>query len=96
MHTNSVKRLQKTENKSYFDLSVYECVGCFGVLESEIRKLDFYEYWCEVLRRSGMLPIMQDNGEDGDLYDESCEVINCLIYLYDWEKFSRIFMNTGK
>ena len=43
-----------------------------------------------------MLPIMQDNDEDGDLYDESCEVIDCLIYLYDWEKFSRIYINTGK
>ena len=96
MHTNSVKRLQKTENKSFFDLSVYHFLGMFGVLESDIKKLDFYEYWCEVSRGSGVLPIMQDNGEDGDLYDESCEVIDCLIYLYDWEKFSRIYINTGK
>lgn len=96
MHTNSVKRLQKTENKSFFDLSVYEFMGMFGVLESDIKKLYFYEYWCEVSRGSGMLPIMQDNGEDGYLYDESCEVIDCLIYLYDWEKFSRIYINTGK
>lgn len=96
MHTNSVKRLQKTENKSFFDLSVYQFLGMFGVLESDIKKLDFYEYWYEVSRGSGMLPIMQDNGEDGDLYDESCEVIDCLIYLYDWEKFSRIYINIGK
>ena len=41
MHTNSVKRLQKTENKSFFDLSVYEFLGMFGVLESDIKKLDF-------------------------------------------------------
>ena len=96
MHTNSVKRLQKTENKSFFDLSVYQFLGMFGVLESDIKKLDFYEYWREVSRGSGMLPIMQDNGEDGDLYDESCEMIDCLIYLYDWEKFNRIYINTGK
>ena len=96
MHTNSVKRLQKTENKSFFDLSVYQFLGMFGVLESDIKKLDFYEYWYEVSRGAGMLPIMQDNGEDGDLYDESCEVIDCLIYLYDWEKFSRIYINIGK
>ena len=96
MHTNSVKHLQKTENKSFFDLSVYEFMGMFGVLESDIKKLDFYEYWRKVSRGSGMLPIMQDNGEDGDLYDESCEVIDCLIYLYDWEKFSRIYINIGK
>jgi len=96
MHTNSVKRLQKTKNKSFFDLSVYQFLGMFGVLESDIKKLDFYEYWRKVSRGSGMLPIMQDNGEDGDLYDESCEVIDCLIYLNDWEKFSRIYINTGK
>ena len=96
MHTNSVKRLQKTKNKSVFDLSVYQFLGMFGVLESDIKKLDFYEYWRKVSRGSGMLPIMQDNGEDGDLYDESCEVIDCLIYLNDWEKFSRIYINTGK
>ena len=74
MHTNSVKRLQKTKNKSFFDLSVYHFLGMFGVLESDIKKLDFYEYWCEVSLGSGMLPIMQDNGE----------------------KFSRIYINTGK
>ena len=66
------------------------------MLESDIKKLDFYEYWRKVSRGSGMLSIMQDNGEDGDLYDESYEVIDCLIYLYDWEKFSQIFINTGK
>ena len=74
MHTNSVKRLQKTENKSFFDLSVYQFLGMFGVLESDIKKLDFYEYWRKVSRGSGMLPIMKDNGE----------------------KFSRIYINTGK
>ena len=96
MHTNSVKRLQKTKNKSFFDLSVYQFLVMFGVLESDIKKLDFYEYWRDVSRASTMLCITHDNGEDGDLYDESCEVIDCLIYLYDWEKFSRIYINTGK
>ena len=74
MQEFSKKRLLKTKNKSFFDLSIYEYIGCFGVLESDIKKLDFYEYWCEVSRGSGMLPIMQDNGE----------------------KFSRIYINTGK
>ena len=50
MHTNSVKRLQKTKNKSFFDLSVYQFLGMFGVLESDIKKLDLYS-WCEVSRR---------------------------------------------
>jgi hypothetical protein len=66
MHTNSVKRLLKTKKKSFFDLSVYQFLGMFGVLESDIKKLDFYDHWCEVSRGSGMLPIMQDNGEEGD------------------------------
>lgn len=96
MQEISKKRLLKTKNKSFFDLSIYQFLGIFGVLVSDIKKLDFYDYWCEVSRGSGVLPIMQKNGEDGDLYDESCEAIDCLIYLYDWEKFSRIFMNTGK
>lgn len=96
MQKFSKKRLLRTENKSFFDLSVYQFLGMFGVLKSDIKKFDFYEYWRKVSRGSGMLPIMQDNGKDGDLYDESCEVIDCLIYLYDWEKFSRIYINTGK
>ena len=96
MQEFSEKRLLKTKNKSFFNLSVYQFFGMFSVLESDIKKLAFYGHWCEVSRGSGMLPIMQDNGEDGDLYDESCEVIDCLIYLYDWEKFSRIYINTGK
>ena len=41
MHTNSVKRLLKTKKKSFFDLSVYQFLGMFGVLESDIKKLDF-------------------------------------------------------
>ncbi|WP_107804622.1 hypothetical protein [Campylobacter concisus] len=63
MQEFSVKRLQKTENKSFFDLSVYHFLGMFGVLESDIKKLDLYECWCEVLRGSGVLPTMKDNGE---------------------------------
>lgn len=74
MQKFSKKRLLRTENKSFFDLSIYEYIGYFGVLESDIKKLDFYDYWCEVWRGSGVLPIMQDNGE----------------------KFSQIFINTGK
>lgn len=84
MHTNSVKRLQKTENKSFFDLSVYEFMGMFGVLESDIKKLDPYNHLCEVTRTSTMLCVTHDNGESDNL-----------VYLYDWEKFSRIYINTG-
>jgi len=43
MQENSKKRLLKTENKSFFDLSIYEYIGCIGVLESDIKKLDLYK-----------------------------------------------------
>ncbi|MBE9851104.1 hypothetical protein G6W42_00395 [Campylobacter concisus] len=74
MQEFSLKRLLKTKNKSFFNLSVYQFLGIFGVLESDIKKLDLYNHWCEVSRGSGVLPIMKDNGE----------------------KFSRIYINTGK
>ena len=63
MQEISEKRLLKTKNKSFFDLSIYQFLGIFGVLVSDIKKLDFYDYWCEVSRGSGALPFMQDNGE---------------------------------
>ena len=72
MQENSKKCLLRTENKSFFHLSVY--IGCFGVLKGEIKKLDIYKHWCEVLHTSTMLCSAHDNGE----------------------KFSQIFINTGK
>ena len=74
MQKFSKKRLLRTENKSFFDLSVYQFLGMFGVLKSEIKKLDPYNHWCEVSRTSTMLCVTHDNGE----------------------KFSQIFINTGK
>ena len=84
MQENSKKRLLKTENKSFFNLSIYEYIGCFGVLESDIKKLDLYNHWCKVSRTSTMLCVTHDNSESDNL-----------VYLYDWEKFSRIYINTG-
>ena len=74
MQENSKKHLIRTENKSFFGLSIYEYIGCFGVLESDIKKLDLYNHWCKVSRASTMLCVTHDNGE----------------------KFSQIFINTGK
>ena len=45
MQENSKKCLLRTENKSFFDLSIYEYIGYFGVLESDIKKLDLYNHW---------------------------------------------------
>ena len=72
MQEFSKKCLLKTKNKSFFDLSVY--IGCFGVLKSEIKKLDIYKHWCEVPRVYTVLCVTHDKGE----------------------KFSQIFINTGK
>ena len=85
MQENSKKRLLWTENKSFFDLSIYEYIGYFGVLESDIKKLDLYSHCCKVSRASTMLCITHDSGESDNL-----------VYLYDWDKFSQIFTNTGK
>ena len=74
MQEFSKKRLLRTENKSFFDLSIYEYIGYFGVLESDIKKLDLYSHWCKVSRTSTMLCVTHDSGE----------------------KFSQIFINTGK
>ena len=74
MQKISKKRLLRTENKSFFDLSIYEYIGYFGVLESDIKKLDLYSHWCKVSRASTMLCVTHDSGE----------------------KFSQIFINTGK
>lgn len=82
MQEFSKKRLQKNENKSIFHLSVY--IGCFGVLKGEIKKLDIYKHWCEVSHTYTVLCITHDSGESDNL-----------VYLYDWEKFSRIYINTG-
>ncbi|WP_459877604.1 hypothetical protein [Campylobacter concisus] len=74
MQEFSKKRLLKTKNKSFFDLSIYEYIGYFGILESDIKKLDLYSHWCKVSHASTMLCVTHDNGE----------------------KFSQIFINTGK
>ena len=84
MQDFSKKRLLRTENKSFFDLSIYEYIGYFGVLESDIKKLDLYSHWCKVSRTSTMLCVTHDNGESDNL-----------VYLYDWEKLSRIYINIG-
>ena len=74
MQDFSKKRLLRTENKSFFDLSIYEYIGYFDVLESDIKKLDLYSHWCKVSRASTMLCVTHNSGE----------------------KFSQIFINTGK
>ena len=56
------------------------------MLKSEIKKLDIYKQSTGA-RSHGvytMLCVTHDSGESDNL-----------VYLYDWEKFSRIYINTG-
>ncbi|WP_012000964.1 hypothetical protein [Campylobacter concisus] len=53
------------------------------MLKDEIKKLNPYN-WYKVSRASTMLCVTHDSGESDNL-----------VYLYDWEKFSRIYINTG-
>ena len=82
MQEISEKRLLKTKNKSIFHLSVF--IGCFDVLKSEIKNLDIYKHLVEVSHTYTVLCVTHDSG-----------VSDNLVYLYDWEKFSRIYINTG-
>ena len=64
-------------NTTYFGLSVYDNY----ILESDIKKLPFYNYWLESSIGSGVAIL--ENNEIG-------------IWLTDWEEFSKLFIKTGK
>lgn len=49
---------------------------------SDIKKLPFYEFW----RKSSI----------GSTYTSDPETGEDLIYLRDWERFSRLFIETGR
>lgn len=49
---------------------------------SDIKKLPFYEFW----RKSSI----------GSTYTSDPETGEDLIYLDDWERFSRLFIETGR
>ncbi|MGF7492384.1 hypothetical protein [Campylobacter concisus] len=66
--------MQEFSKKRLLRSKILAFIGCFGVLKSEIKKLDLYNHWCEVSRTSTMLCVTHENGE----------------------KFSRIYINTGK
>lgn len=79
---------KQAKQKTYFGLEIFSNGYCSGVKESDIKRLPFYEFW---LKKS--LGSMQ-----GVFVDESGKEIESesLVYLHDWEKFCRIFINTGK
>ena len=61
MQEFSKKRLLRTENKSFFDLSVF--IGCFDVLKSEIKNLDIYKHLVEVSHTYTVLCVTHNNGK---------------------------------
>ena len=75
-------------NKTYFGLKICSNGNSIGVRESVIKRLPFYEFWLEKSLGS----------TQGVFVDESGKEIESegLVYLHDWEKFCRIFINTGK
>ncbi|CAD7289038.1 hypothetical protein [Campylobacter suis] len=72
--------------KTYFGLKVINHQGVIGVLKSDIKKLPFYEFWCE----------KSIGSTHGGIEDENGNLIESIIYLHDWEKFCRIFINSGR
>lgn len=83
--------MKESKFKTYFGLTIYKdddvlmeietCGVHTGyVLEEEIKSLPFYEFWQESTKGSTM-PIIEDK-----IY----------VYLHDWEKFSDLFIKTGK
>ena len=52
----------------------------YGVKRSDIVKLPFYDYWSKVSR--GSTETMIDN--------------ESYVYLYDWERFCKSFIQNGK
>ena len=62
--------------KAYFGLQIYQDNY---VLESDIKKLPFYDFWKESAKGSTYLALEDDNG----------------IYLSDWISFCKLFIHNG-
>ena len=75
-------------NKTYLGLEIFSNGYCPGVKESDIKKLSFYEFWLKKSLGSTQGVFVDENGKE--IESER------LVYLHDWEKFCRIFINTGK
>jgi hypothetical protein len=66
------------KEKTYFGLSIHVDDERY-VLESDIKKLPFYDFWQESARGSTCIVLDKDSG----------------IFLHDWENFCRLFIETG-
>ena len=79
---------KQAKQKTYFGLEIFSNGYCSGVKESDIKKLPFYEFWLKKSLGSTQGVFVDENGKE--IESER------LVFLYDWGKFCRIFINTGK
>ena len=67
--------------KTYYDLEIYDNGMMTGVLQSDIEKLPFFDYWQKVsLGSTQGIYIDPESGEE-----------HGLVYLHDWKKFCRLY-----
>jgi len=66
------------QEKTYFGLSIHLNDERY-VLESDIKKLPFYDFWKESVRGTTCVILDEDSG----------------IFLHDWENFCRLFIETS-
>lgn len=69
-------------DKSYFGVSVLQVGNMSCVPLQEIERLPFYAFWLESASGSTVL-----------IHPETDEK---LVYLYDWEAFATLFIQTGR
>lgn len=68
-------RTMKSCKKTFLNLDIYDFNGLFGVLKSDIEKLDCYEDWKKFSMCSAMA-VVEVNGKKENL-----------VYIHDWERF---------
>lgn len=76
--------LLNTEKQTYFGVNIYRYSNMTGVIESEIKKLPFFQFWRD--SSLGSTCILFENGNDKDTF----------VYLQDWVNFCKMFIETGK
>ena len=79
---------EQAKQKTYFGLEIFSNGYCPGVKGSDIKKLPFYEFWLKKSLGSTQGVFVDENGKE--IESER------LVYLHDWEKFCKIFIDTGK
>ena len=66
--------------RTYYDLKIYDNSMMRGVLQEDIEALPFFDYWQKMSLGSTQGIYIDESGKE-----------RRLVYLYDWEKFCRLF-----